>query len=75
MYNEIRITVRVKQPNKETKTQCDDQDLTAIHFSFKFSIKNSRTPFIRINWDGEASEYAKNLDNWSLLLKYGTLAV
>jgi hypothetical protein len=46
----------IKQRNK---TLCDDQDLTEVHFSFKFSIKHSRTPLIRINWDGEPSGYAE----------------
>jgi hypothetical protein len=27
----------------------------------------SRTPFIRINWDGELSGYAENPDNWLFL--------
>ena len=26
-------------------------------------IEDSRTPFIRINWDGESSEYAETPDN------------
>jgi hypothetical protein len=59
MYKEIRVKARVKQPNKETKIQCDDQDLTGVHFSFKFSIKYSITPLIQSNWDGEASGYAE----------------
>jgi len=35
----------------------------------------SRTPHIRINWDGEPSGYAENPDNWIFLWKYVTLAV
>jgi len=34
-------------------------------------IKYSRTPLIRINWDGEPSGYAENPDNWIFLLKIG----
>jgi hypothetical protein len=26
---------------------------------------------VRINWDGERSEYAENLENWILFLKIG----
>ena len=29
--------------------------------------KYSRTPLIRINWDGEPSEYAENQHNWTFL--------
>ena len=29
--------------------------------------KYSRTPLIRINWDGELSGYAENPDNWIFL--------
>jgi hypothetical protein len=35
----------------------------------------SRTPLIRIDWDGEASGYAENPDNWTFLWKYSTLTV
>jgi hypothetical protein len=31
----------------------------------------SRTPLIRINWDGEPSGYAENTDNWIFLLQVG----
>ena len=36
---------------------------------------NSRTPLIRISWDGETSEYAENSDNRNFLCKYSPLAV
>jgi len=35
----------------------------------RFLSEYSRTPLIRINWDGEASEYAGNPDNWTFLGK------
>jgi hypothetical protein len=35
----------------------------------------SRTPLLRINWDGEPSGYAENPDNWIFVSKYTTLAV
>jgi hypothetical protein len=38
-------------------------------------IMYSRTPPIRINWDGEPSEYPENPDNWIFLWKYATLEV
>jgi len=31
--------------------------------------KYSRTPIIRIDWDGEPSRYAENPDNWIFLCK------
>jgi len=31
--------------------------------------KYSRTPLIRINWDGDPSGYAENPDNWIFLWK------
>jgi len=34
-----------------------------------------RTPHVRINWDGEASEFAEKQDNWILHWKLATLAV
>jgi hypothetical protein len=33
--------------------------------------KYSRTPLIRINWDGEPSGHANNPDNWIFYLKIG----
>ena len=36
--------------------------------------KNSRTPFIRINWDGETSGYAENPDN-NISLKIGYVSI
>jgi len=39
------------------------------------SKKYSRTPFTRINWDGEPYGYAANLDNWIFLWKRVKLAV
>jgi hypothetical protein len=38
-------------------------------------IKYSRTPLIRTNWDGEASGFAENPDNWIFIRKEATLAV
>ena len=32
-----------------------------------YNRKYSRTPLIRINWDGELSGYAENPDNWIFL--------
>jgi hypothetical protein len=41
----------------------------------KVVLVYSRTPFIRINWDGEPSEYLENSDNRIFLCKYSPLAV
>ena len=38
-------------------------------------VTYSRTPVTRINWDGEPSGYAENLDNWIFLSKLVTLGV
>jgi hypothetical protein len=46
-----------------------------IYYEFSARSGYSRTPLIRINWDGEPSEYAENADNWIFLWKYVTLAV
>jgi len=35
----------------------------------------SRTPLIRINWDGEPSGYAENPGNWIFLSEWAALAV
>ena len=39
-------------------------DNTRIH-----GMEFSKTPIIRINWDGEPSGYAENPDNWIFLRK------
>jgi len=44
-----------------------------VHFFNRFlsvkiiSVRYSRTPLIRINWDGEPFGYAENPDKWILL--------
>jgi len=32
-------------------------------------LNYSRTPLVRIKWDGEPPEYTENPDNWSFLFK------
>jgi len=39
------------------------------HKQFHRRPMYSRSTFIRINWDGQPSEYAENADNWNFLLK------
>ena len=39
------------------------------------SMSYSRTPLIRINWDGEPSGYTENTDKWIFLWKKATLGV
>jgi hypothetical protein len=36
-------------------------------------VEYSRTPLIRINWDGEPSGYAEIPDNWIFIWKYATI--
>ena len=45
--------------------------LTPTHLDDKAgpALLYSRTPLIRINWDGEQSGYAENPDNWIFLGK------
>ena len=46
------------------------------HFSWSLPHKQySKTPLIRINWDGEPSGHAENPDNWIFLWKQATLVV
>jgi len=66
---------------------CINQQLIRLHCSFCCRLcqgsierllsnsKYSRTPPIRINWDGEPSGYAENPDYWIFLSKYVTVIV
>ena len=34
----------------------------------KIAVNYSKTPLIQINWDGEPSRHAENLDNWIIFI-------
>jgi hypothetical protein len=39
-------------------------NMGAVTLPFRVITEYSRTPLIRINWDGEPSGYAENPDDW-----------
>jgi hypothetical protein len=43
------------------KKKIEKERKTRLEVAF---MKYSATPLIRINWEGEASGYAENSDNW-----------
>ena len=45
-----------------------------VRFRF-LQRQRKETPLIRINWDGEPSEFAENPDNWIFLWKWATWVV
>ena len=62
-----RILVNI---NKWVKFNYSIFWLPLRHCALMFDVcKYSRTPLIRINWNGEPSGYAENGDNWIFLLQ------
>ena len=57
-----------------SKSVLNSDSLTFLSSEISVSVY-SRTPLIRINWDGELSGYAENPDKWIFLGKQATLAV
>jgi hypothetical protein len=50
-------------------TVCFSGNLWVFGIGDRGGERYSRSPFIRINWDGERSGYAENPDNWIYFLK------
>ena len=51
------------------------REMTHTHTHLQSLLKYNRIPLILINWDGQPSRYAQNLDNWIVLLTKATMAV